>query len=439
MSDREPLQASDDQLHARRERVAAAFDLDNAVVLIGAGRPIPVPGGLDRLHPFAPHPHYQWLAGHRRPGGVVAFDADDGRWHDFVPETTADDRLWEGKTDAPGEPLSAFRPWLDARRGRPIAMLGVALPEIPDTEPLSTKLDPILLAQRRIKDDAELARIRTACNATARGFDRARETIALPHATERLVRIELEAECFRRGAEGMGYDTIVGVGGNAAILHFAPGERPITDGDFVLIDAGCHFGGYTADVTRTFVKGTPTAKHHDLYHIVLEAERAGIERCRPGQEWRELHLTIAEQLAEGLVRLGVLRGEPAGLVERDAHALFFPHGLGHLVGLGVRDATGYLAGRHRSERFGLGNLRMDLPLAPGMVTTVEPGLYFIPRLLRDAEIRDRYADAVDWDAVERWIGIGGVRIEDDVLITDAAPINLTEAIDKSFDSMTVPL
>lgn len=428
-----------DPIAARRDRVAAAFDLDDEIVLIAGGSPIPVPGGLDRVHRFRPHPHYQWLAGHQHAGGVLAYDARDRSWHDFVPPTTDADRMWEGKADAPGEPIDGLEPWLSARRGRPIAMLGVPMDGVPDVPALTAKLDPILLAARRIKDDAELAQIRRACDATAAGFAWAKETIALPHATERLIRIELEAECFRRGGEAMGYDTIVGVGGNAAVLHFAPGERPVADGDFILIDAGCEIDGYTADITRTFVKGTPTQQHEDLYSVVLEAEVFGVERCRPGQEWRELHLLVAQRLAEGLVRLGVLRGEPAGLVERDAHALFFPHGLGHLVGLGVRDASGYLPGRARSDRFGLGNLRMDLPLAEGMVTTVEPGLYFIPGLLRRSDIRDRYADAVDWDAVDRWIGIGGVRIEDDVLVTGEGPVNLTEAVDKSWGWMIVPM
>ncbi|MEM8757824.1 MAG: M24 family metallopeptidase [Planctomycetota bacterium] len=441
----------DDQtLAARRARAAEALRVREDLVLIGAGIPIPVPGGMDRLHPFRPHPHYIWLAGHGHAGGAIAYDPADNTWTDFVPPTTSAGRIWEGAADAPGEPLEGLRPWLAERAGRDaqtVAVLGCPIEGIDGDPDRAAELEQRLLDARRAKDEPELDAIRRACAATALGFEAARDAIALPHATERLIEIELAAACFRAGGTAMGYDTIVGVGGNAAVLHFSPGDRPVAPGDFVLIDAGCEVpidphdptgAAYTADVSRTFVKGEPTTRHRELHSIVLEAERFGVSRCVPGQEWRELHLQVAVKLAEGLVELGILTGRPAGLVERDAHALFFPHGLGHLVGLGVRDASGYLPGRERSERFGLAALRMDLPLEAGFVTTVEPGLYFIPPLLRDPEIRGRYADAVNWDVVEPWIGIGGVRLEDDVLVTDDGPVNLTESIPIALEGCTVP-
>lgn len=422
---------------ARRERAAAALKLSNEILLIGAGSPIPVPGGMDQIFPFAPHPHYQWLAGHRAPGGVIAFDPEHNEWHDFSPAATEDDAVWEGRTESFGEPIEGLRPWLQARAGRSIAMLGVPLEGIPDVDAISASLEPTLLAARRAKDAAELATIRAACAATAAGFEAARRAIARHGATERDIELDLTIACMRAGGHAMGYHTIVGSGPNAAVLHFSAGDRAVSDGEFVLVDAGCHIDGYTADVSRTFVKGTPTQQHRDLYAIVLEAECFALERCVARQEFRELHLQTATRLAEGLVHLGILRGEPSGLVERDAHANFFPHGLGHLVGLGVRDASGYLPGRERSDRFGLAFLRMDMPLASGMVTTVEPGLYFIEPLLRQPERRERFADCTDWDRVEKWLHIGGVRIEDNVLVTDDQPVNLTEAIDKSFESIMV--
>src|SRR5439155_10565808 len=117
-------------------------------------------------------------------------------------------------------------------------------------------------------------------------------------------------------------------------------------------------------------------------------------------------------------------------VERDAHALFFPHGLGHLVGLGVRDASGFLPGRPRSKRFGLAYLRMDLPLEVNYVTTIEPGIYFIPALLQDPQRRETYADAVNWAKVDTLLDVGGVRIEDNVLVTERGAENLTAGIAK---------
>ncbi len=431
------MMTPDDVIAARRTRAAQAMSLTDEILLVGAGSPVPVPGGMDQVHAFAPHPHYQWLAGHREPGGVVAFDAASNEWRDFVPATTEDDRVWQGRADAPGEPLATLEPWLRARTGRPTAVLGVPLDRVPSDVTLAESLEPRLLAARRAKDEHELGTIQRACDATRAGFEAARRVLARASVTERAIEIELTAACMRAGGHAMGYHTIVGSGPNAAVLHFSAGERAVGEGEFVLIDAGCHIEGYTADVSRTFVKGTPTQQHRDLYAIVLEAEVFALGRCRAGQEWRELHLQTAVKLAEGLVHLGILRGEPAGLVERDAHANFFPHGLGHLVGLGVRDASAYLPGRERSDRFGLAFLRMDLPLETGFVTTVEPGLYFIGPLLHQPDRRERFADCTDWDEVERWLHIGGVRIEDDVLVTDADPVNLTADIHKSFESMIV--
>lgn len=426
-----------DSIAARRARAAASLGLTNQILLVGAGTPIPVPGGMDQIHPFAPHPHYQWLAGHRAPGGVITFDPEANDWRDFSPAATEDDAVWEGRTASFGEPLEGLALWLAERAGRPVAMLGVPHAGINTDTSLSESLEPKLLAARRAKDDAELTIVRKACEATRLGFEAGRAAIARADSTERDIELDLTIACMRAGGHAMGYHTIVGAGPQSAVLHGSAREHTVADGEFVLIDAGCHIDGYTADVSRTFVKGTSTQQHQDLYAIVLEAEQFALDRCTAGQEFRELHLQTATKLAEGLVHLGILKGDPAGLVERDAHANFFPHGLGHLVGLGVRDASGYLPGRERSDRFGLAFLRMDLPLEAGFVTTVEPGLYFIEPLLRQPDRRERFADCTDWDEVERWLHIGGVRIEDNVLVTDAEPVNLTKGIDKSFESMIV--
>ena len=130
-----------------------------------------------------------------------------------------------------------------------------------------------------------------------------------------------------------------------------------------------------------------------------------------------MHRTAALVIAEGLVELGLLRGEPEGLVERGAQALFFPHGVGHMVGLGVRDAGDVLRGREPPEDE-FPRLRVDLPLLPGHVFTVDPGIYFVPALLDDADLRKRRRDAVDWERAEAMLGFGGIRIENNVLVTD---------------------
>ena len=415
-------------LERRRQRVAAAWDLTDQAVVVAAGQPISIPGGADQTYLFLSHAEYFYLADRECVGGVVAYDPQEG-WTDFAPAVTEDERVWEGRTDAEGAPFSGFPAWLAARRGRKVAMLGVPLREVQADAALTTEVGERLLQARRPKDEVELERMRRAAAATAAGFAAVQHLLE-PGNAERAIQVELEAEFFRGGGERTAFGTIGGVGSNSGVLHFTPGSRTARDGENVLIDAGAEIGRSASDVTRTYQAGTKDGFFRDLYQVVLGAQERGIERCRPGAEWREVHLAVARDMTAGLVALDILRGSPDSLVEQDAHALFFPHGLGHLVGLGVRDASGYLPGRKRSERFGLRFLRCDFPLEPGFVITVEPGLYFIPPLLQHPERRTRYRDAVNWAKVDTLLGFGGIRIEDDVLVTAGAPEVLTAAIPK---------
>ncbi len=423
-------------LARRRERVAAAWALTDEIVLIGAGEPVSIPGGADQTYPFLSHAEYFYLAEHEAPGSVLAFDPREG-WTDFVPETTVAERVWEGRGDATGTPRSLLAAWLAARTGRSCVNLGAPVPDIASDPERLAHLRELLQHARRPKDANEIARLRRACTASAAGFAAAR-SLMRPGITERALQIELEAEFFRHGGDRTGYGTIVGAGSNSAVLHFCPGSRALAQGDVVLIDAGAEVERYTADITRTYrVAGGDPGFFHDLYAVVLGIEERAVAACRRGVEWRDLHLEACRGTLEGLSRLGILRGEVEPLLERDVHALFFPHGLGHLVGLGVRDASGYLPGRQRSQRPGLDMLRTDLPLEPGYVITVEPGIYFIPALLTDPARRAKYADCVDWARVDGLLEFGGIRIEDDVLVTEGDPDVLTAACPKSLENALI--
>ena len=419
-------------LTARRSRVAAALPLQDALLVVGAGVPVPLPEGSDQTYPFRAHAEYHYLTGAGTIGGVLVYDSREGPaagWVSFVPQVTESERYWEGRTQPAGVPLEHFPDWLAARVGRGVVNLGAPLRDLPVDAGEVARVREALTQVRRTKDADELALIRRAVAATTAGFARLRALLQ-PGASERLLQIELEAEFFRQGATRTGYGTIVGSGPNSAVLHAEPSARELRNGEFVLIDAGAEFGRYMADVTRTYVVGTPSAFQRDLYQVVLAAQEKAIERCVAGAEWKTIHLQVAAELAEGLVHLGLLRGRAHSLVEREAHALFFPHGLGHMVGLGVRDASGLHPGRERDPRPSLRSLRMDLPLAAGYVVTVEPGLYFIPELLNEPARRERFKDCVDWARVDAQMGIGGVRIEDDVLVTTGAPEVLTREIPK---------
>jgi len=418
----------DTLLEARRARAAAAWALRDEIVLVGAGAPVHIPGGADQTYPFMAHAEYVWLAGHEAPDSVLAFDPRDG-WTDFVPPVTQAERVWEGRTDAPGTPLPELVGWLAARRGRPVVVLGCDVQGLSGDGARAAELRERLLHARRPKDEHELALLRKASAATAAGF-KALVAALRPGVSERELQVELELAFLRAGADRTGYGSIVGIGSHAAVLHFAPGPRRAEPGDVVLVDAGAEIGRYTADVTRTYrlPGGGDDCFFRALHALVHNVEQNAIARCVPGAEWRDIHQAAALEIAAGLAGLGLLTGSAESLLERDTQALFFPHGIGHMVGLGVRDASGYLPGRIRSDRPGLNMLRTDLPLEPGYVMTIEPGVYFIPALLQDPALRERHRDAVRWDKVDALLEFGGVRIEDDVLVTSAAPEVLTKAI-----------
>jgi Xaa-Pro aminopeptidase len=406
------------QLERRRRAVAERWGLEDQVVLVGAGDRIPVPGRGDRMYPFRAHSEYLYLTDRERPGGVLAFDPHDG-WVDFVSPVTRDERLWEGAAGGEPEavPVDGLAAWLEGRRRRPVACLGAAIPGVDSAAPLEADLRRGLNHVRRQKDAVELDRMRAAERATRAGFAAVAPLIE-PGRTERELQIELEAAFFRGGADFLAFDTIVGSGPNSAVLHFPPSSRRLAGGDLVLIDAGGEHRGYASDVTRTYpASGRFTAEQEEVHAIVAAAAERATELCVPGTEWRDVHGAAALVIAEGLVDLDLLRGEPEGLVERGAQALFFPHGVGHMVGLGIRDAGEVLPGREPPEDT-FPRLRVDLPLLPGHVFTVEPGIYFVPALLNDPALRERHRDAVAWDRAEAMLGFGGIRIENDVLITD---------------------
>jgi Xaa-Pro aminopeptidase len=237
------------------------------------------------------------------------------------------------------------------------------------------------------------------------------------------------------------YPSIVTVHGE--VLHNVQYHHPLQPGDLLLADVGAETSmGWASDVTRTWpVTGKFSHTQRDLYNVVLAAHDACIDKIRPGIEYQDIHLLAASVIAQGLVDLGILRGQVSDLVEMDAHALFFPHGVGHLLGLDVHDMedfgdlAGYEEGRVRSDRFGLCYLRLNRPLQPGMLVTIEPGFYQVPAILNDPELRSKYRDVLDWERLAQFADVRGIRIEDDVLVTEEGSEVLTAALPTSADAI----
>ncbi len=431
-------------LRHRRERLAERFD---GRALLWAGR-APARNFAANRFPFRASSHFLYFAGQPLEGAAIALEG--GRLELFYDEPPAASILWHGKAPSRAEIATA----VGADRAYPLAALAersaaaATIPH-PDTrtaavqsavlgrppslsQPGDLALAEAIISLRLTQDEAGLAEIRQAAAITVEAH-RAGMAATASARTEAEVRAAIEGVFLARNAVPA-YNSIVTVRGD--ILHSDRYVNPLVPGDLLLVDAGAETpGGWAADVTRTWpVSGKFSPPQRDLYEVVLAAHDACIARLRPGIEYRDIHLLAATVLAQGLVDLKILRGNPEDLVARDAHASFFPHGVGHLLGLDVHDMedlgdlAGYAPGRQRSERFGLGYLRLDRPLAAGMTVTIEPGFYQVSAILQDPGHRQRYADVVDWDRLAQFDSVRGIRLEDDVLVTEDGCEVLTAAL-----------
>lgn len=371
---------------------------------------------MDQTYNFVPHSDYVWLTGLRRPGGAIVFDRARG-WEHFVVPVSEAERVWEGVTQEPeGRNITELDHYVSGG-GRAIHLGGH------DTSP-TREFEAELWHIRRPKDGEEIALMRQAAEATRAGHARAAE-LAHPGITEHQLKVEMESEFMRNGATGTGYGSIVGFGDHAAVLHFQPTHRQLRDEELVLIDAGAQAHGYVIDVTRTYRCNSATQQ--ELYAIVRQALTECNAMCTPGTEWVDVHRHANMVIADGLHQMGVLNVNAELACESGAVATFMPHGVGHAVGLGVRDCSGPLPGREPGSACG-SNVRCNFPLAPGYVMTVEPGCYFVAPLLHNAERRAKFATEINWDRAESLIPLGGVRLEDNLLVTEGEPQNLTSSI-----------
>jgi Xaa-Pro aminopeptidase len=293
-----------------------------------------------------------------------------------------------------------------------------------------------IIELRLVHDAAAIAELRAATIPTAAGH-RAAMAATSAGVPEHAIRAAFDGAFFAHGAAGHAYSPIVTVHGE--VLHSHSHDNVLADGDLLLADVGAESaGGFACDVTRVWpVSGRFSSTQRELYELVLASQEAAIAASVPGARWRDVHLVAARVIAEGLVALGILRGDVGELVADGVHALFFPHGVGHLLGLDVHDMedlgdhAGYAPGRTRSDQFGLSYLRLDRDLVPGMAVTVEPGFYQVPAILEDPRLSAVAGDRLDRDRLARFSDVRGIRIEDDVLVTAQGNEILTAAIPKA--------
>jgi len=248
----------------------------------------------------------------------------------------------------------------------------------------------IIHEMRLFKSEEEIEFMQRAADIASEGHIEAMKQ-ARPGMKEYEIEALVEYVFRKNGASGPAYTSIVGSGANATVLHYINNDGTLADGDLLLIDAGAEYRGYASDITRTFpVNGRFTSAQRDIYDLVLKTQMACVEKVRPGANVDELKSYSIELLTEGMVRLGLLQGDPKKLIEEEKYKQFYMHGLGHFLGLDVHDVGRYQI-KDEARR-----------LEPGMVMTIEPGLYIAPGTK---------------DIPEKYLGIG-VRIEDDVLVTE---------------------
>ena len=267
---------------------------------------------------------------------------------------------------------------------------------------------------RLVKSPEEIAMMRRATSISAKAHNRARE-YAQPGRYEYQVAAEIEHTFASEGAIGVAYPSIVASGANACVLHYIENNSQMKDNELLLIDAGCSYGYYNGDITRTFpVGGKFTPEQKTLYELVLEAQLKAIEQVQPGNTYNQFHDTAVSVLVDGLLELGLLIGNKEEIIKEEKYKPFYMHRTGHWLGLDVHDVGAY---KHSAEAW--------QQLQPGHVLTVEPGIYISP-YIKPVEGQPEIPD--------RWKGIG-IRIEDDLLVTGEGHEVLTRDVPKSVSAI----
>ncbi|MGE1562884.1 Xaa-Pro aminopeptidase [Pantoea septica] len=426
-----------DTFQQRRQALLAKMTPGSAALIFAAPE---VTRSNDSEYPFRQNSDFLYFTGFNEPQALlVLIKSDETHNHSVlfnrVRDLTAE--IWFGRRlgqDAAPEKLGVDRalPWDDIDQQLHLLLNGLdvvyhAQGEYAQADALvfaaleklrrgfrqnfsapATLTDwrPWVHEMRLFKDEEEIAILRRAGQISALAHTRAMEACR-PGLFEYHLEGEIHYLFNRHGARFPSYNTIVGSGENGCILHYTENESELRDGDLVLIDAGCEFHGYAGDITRTFpVNGTFSAPQRAIYDIVLASLYKALALFGPGVSIRDVNEEVVRIMVSGLVELGILQGEVETLIAEEAHRQFFMHGLSHWLGLDVHDVGHY------------GTPSRDRILEPGMVLTVEPGLYIAP----DADVPAEYR------------GIG-IRIEDDILITETGNENLTDSVVKDADAI----
>jgi Xaa-Pro aminopeptidase len=428
-------------LQTRRLRLQAQLDGRQALVFSG--------GYLGRNYagnPFAfrASSHFLYFVGVGLPNACFLSSPTGDIL--FLEPQSAGDILWHGQKPTLEElsvklglmvkPLSSLSEWSvnDAltipgvnaeTRGVQTHLLGRCIEQRISGADLG--LAAAIVEQRMIHDEYSL----TAMKETIQIASQAHAFVPSylkPGMRAREVWSRMQAHFTARGY-GVAYNPIITTRGE--VLHGGVDEAPMKAGELLLLDVGCeHSNGSASDISRTWaVSGSLSSTQSLIHQAVKAAQSAAVERCQVGQEFTSVHMSAMRSLTHSLLELGIFKGSLDALMEREVGAYFFPHGVGHLLGLDVHDMedlgdlAGYANGRERSSRRSLQYLRMDRKLERNMIVTIEPGFYQVPQLIEQA--RRNCFEMIDWHILDQFGDVRGVRLEDDVLVEKVSPIVLS--------------
>lgn len=427
------------QIH--REKLRSLFEENQNGVIYLRGAETMYRYSTDFEFPFRQESNFLYLTGVNEADYHAVIVVKTGEFYLFYPKRDAQYGVWHGRIKSTEEIQELYLPDQLFLDNELLTVLNKLAPSViycldesqaeyledlnrefkVDTE----SLPDALTYCRSIKTDEELKKMRRAAEVNDAAHLKVIQSIK-PGMYEYESKAIFDYAQKSRGLLQPAYSGIHASGVNSAILHYTGSNKKMVDGELLLVDAGFEYEGYASDVTRTFpVNGRFSGDQAAIYQVTLDALNKTIEMVKPGLKMEELHLAACRIILHGLKEIEIVRGDIDEMMENNIFALFFPHGLGHFLGLDTHDVGGYPKGVNRIDRPGVRFLRVRRELEAGMVITVEPGIYFIPALLKPALINREQAPFLNAKKIESLYSFGGIRIEDNLIVTETGSENMT--------------
>ena len=430
-----------------RRRAQLKKLVGNGVVVLFGNNESPANYPANGYAPFRQDSSFLYYFGQHRDGLVGVIDIDNDEEWLFGDDIDVEDIVWMGYTPSVADlaaevgisktaPMAQLKVLCDKANGRSIHFLPpyrfdtkiqimdlLGIHPSQQKEKASLDLIKAVVKMRATKEPQEIEAIEKACD-VGYAMHTTAQLLIKPGVTERFIGGQVDG-IARSLAQGVSFATIFSQHGE--IMHGNPSDAPLEDGRLVLCDAGCELNDYCSDNTRTMpVNGKFTQRQLEIYSIVEACHDYVLEVAKPGVKYADVHFAVCRLMTDRLKELGLMKGDTEEAVRAGAHAMFLPHGLGHMMGMDVHDMEGlgqiYVGfdeeTRPNLEQFGTNCLRMGRKLEPGFVVTDEPGIYFIPHLIDLWKKEGHCKEFLNFDLLETYKDFGGIRIEDDLLITE---------------------